>query len=620
MQCQSYLSLYQSEYDLKVDTNTCSRVMYDGKATFRNGLSNTHVSIFQLPQSNIDYKELLWKTMLMHEHTFRDQVQELHRLYKRHREMITEIKSKEISTKHVHIEVQSSTSSSPILLSSSGRETKIIQRCFHSTEELKAPAVPLSLRNNGTLDEFAGYKGKMIGGKPLDLELPAEVYIDSDEWDSLQGPRYAEDPTSANLSTNKHGKPIVEADGTASTVNAQPQGDTPRPCSDQGTKRHLVDLNEPPTTLQYEDSDSHPDVLSSSCGSSDKKPSLSTEKKPLVVQALPSLDSYSRSRKNGKYSRKSVWSVKRNLDFGGKTSTDVIKEKKTRVVQKNGMSEVSVSCDNVCTKQNGASCVNSLNDVNLRKSKSCRVIDINLSCDTASDDELFTSLPRGYSEDNQTEDDDSLGELVKVAAQAIVSMSCRALSFSETKNCRHSQVSDSKALEWFAGLVDEVGSLRHNEVDDFEVMTLNLCETKSEEYSFVEIPSQTCSVSMSLMAGPTRKGRTRRPKIKKDFQGDVLPSLASLSRYEVSEDMQLIEGLMEAAGTPWHLRARRACRTGRKPRAIIQQGPSPDLPELKVEFGLSWGKDNKRPRGRRSRVSSDTIMSRWLELLYDSSW
>ncbi|KAK9748102.1 hypothetical protein RND81_02G036300 [Saponaria officinalis] len=563
MQCQSYLPVYQFDYDLNVDTNSCLRVMHDGNATFLSGNYNNHVSILQVLRSNSDYKELLRQTMLMHEVTFRDQVQELHRLYKRHRETITEIKSKEINL-NVHFEVQSSNSSLPILSSSGGHKTDDIQSFFHSNREFKTPNVPLALRNDGTLEKLSGYKCKIIGGRPLDLELPAEMYIDSDEWDSLQESQYPEDPTSANLSSNKHGNYIVEADGKASRVN-------------------LVDLNEPPTTLNFENSDSPPEVLSSSCGSSDKMPSHSIGTKPLVVQALATLDSHYHSRKNAKYSRRSKWSVKRNLDFGpssGKTLTDVVAEEKSaQAVQKNGIS-----------------CVNPLDDVSLRKSKRCRVIDINLSCDHASDDELFT-------------DDYLLGELAEVAAQAIVSMS----AFPETKICQHSQVSDSKTLEWFAELVNDFETLTFNEFDDFEAMTLNLTETKSEEYVFPGNSTQTCSASTTV---PTKKGRTRRPKIKKDFQREVLPSLASLSRYEVSEDMQMIEGLMEAAGTPWHLRTRRACRMGRKPQAIMRERmPSADPPELKVEFGFSWGIDNKRPRGHRSPVSSDAIMSRWVELV-----
>lgn len=70
-------------------------------------------------------------------------------------------------------------------------------------------------------------------------------------------------------------------------------------------------------------------------------------------------------------------------------------------------------------------------------------------------------------------------------------------------------------------------------VDSFEQMTMNLEECKSEE-----------SVSWSgdvasVVCRKPRRGQARKRR-KKDFQTEILPGLASLSRKEVSEDLQSI--------------------------------------------------------------------------------
>ncbi|XP_074316420.1 uncharacterized protein LOC141652727 [Silene latifolia] len=650
MQCHSYLPVYHSHYDLNVDINAGSRPNNNGNGIFRTEHCNNYVSTLSVPRAIFSYKELVRQTMVMHEATFKDQVQELHRLYRRQRELMTEIKSKELNLSHMQFVARSSNSSSTIL-SSSFRDNP----CIKVTKTV----IHVASQNDEHVDEYPFSKGRKIGGKLLDLELPGEVYIDSDDWESLGDARYAEGLTSASFPPSELSKLIVEADGVdcmASRVKTQLNDDS------------LTNIN---LEKKHGLLETKPEVHISS---SDKKP-LCTLEKGLLIQALPSF--------NGDFSRKKVKLNHRSKGYVGKkfdagSSSGSCSEPKLESVAcmssitsvhlnyVNGSSSIDLNSpffeapevdpfngktlvDNA--KQNEIRSFDSLAGGTARKNKRFKVIDINLPCDPTTDDEpvpesaltghdfrdsakinlnistrddenaLGIDLeapsspqveegppPKGNSEENWAE---IPGELAQIAAEAIISMSCKTRLFSETKDWQNCGISDSWNLKWFAELVTSVSTELDNEIDDFEAMNLNLPEIKPEEYlsgNHIEISSQT------------RKGRTKRSK-RKDFQREVLPALASLSRVEVTEDIQIIEGLMEAAGTPWHLRSRRACRMGRKPRGIKEPPFSTEVLELTEEFVLSWGRDNRRPRGNRSPVSPADVTSRWLEFhkyLYDT--
>ena len=76
MQCHSYFPVCHSHYDLNVDANGGAAPLYNGNSTFRSGHYNDYMGSSPLPrQLAYAYRESLRQTMLMHEDTFRDQVQ-----------------------------------------------------------------------------------------------------------------------------------------------------------------------------------------------------------------------------------------------------------------------------------------------------------------------------------------------------------------------------------------------------------------------------------------------------------------------------------------------------------------------------------------------------------------
>ena len=125
----------------------------------------------------------------------------------------------------------------------------------------------------------------------------------------------------------------------------------------------------------------------------------------------------------------------------------------------------------------------------------------------------------------------------------------------------------------------------------------------------------------SSLTNRPRRGNARRGRQRRDFQRDILPGLASLSRHEVTEDIQIFGGLMRATGHTWNssLTRRNGTRNGgargRRKKVVDTSTPvlatttttSPLIYQLNnIEASLEdnksltgWGKTPRRPRRQR---------------------
>lgn len=234
--------------------------------------------------------------------------------------------------------------------------------------------------------------------------------------------------------------------------------------------------------------------------------------------------------------------------------------------------------------------------------------------------------------------DDGENKLAESAAAAIVTMSSFVnLEQSEEATCLQIETDMDDPLQWFVDIAccngDNVenGDWLPEGLDDFELMTLRQKECNEEEYfpkpSFPEIPNVEEKGTCLLTSTRTRKGHGRRGRQRRDFQRDILPGLTSLSRHEVTEDLQMFGGLMRATGHPWHSgpnrrnATRNGCGRGRR-RAVVAAAPAPastvcalplkqqqqqqqQLQNNNTEVGLEdrsltgWGKTTRRPRRQR---------------------
>ncbi|KAJ0095587.1 hypothetical protein Patl1_16743 [Pistacia atlantica] len=236
-------------------------------------------------------------------------------------------------------------------------------------------------------------------------------------------------------------------------------------------------------------------------------------------------------------------------------------------------------------------------------------------------------------------------ELVRGAAEAIVSISSSGpYDHLDDATCNSSEASVKDPLNWFVEIVEIVSSCvddleskldavwrgrdgenneesSSEEIDYFESMTLKLTETKEEDYMPKPLVPEDFKVEeagTTLLPNRTRKGQSRRGRQRRDFQRDILPGLASLSRHEVTEDLQTFGGLMRATGHTWHSgltrrnSTRSGCARGRR-RSVVSPSPvvvastcTPLMPQLtNIEVGLDdrsltgWGKTTRRPRRQR---------------------
>ncbi|PON65984.1 hypothetical protein PanWU01x14_112110 [Parasponia andersonii] len=238
-------------------------------------------------------------------------------------------------------------------------------------------------------------------------------------------------------------------------------------------------------------------------------------------------------------------------------------------------------------------------------------------------------------------------KLDEVAAEALVAISSfqvlRNLQDNSTLNLQ-SDSSLSDSLYWFA---DTISSFNETEmtktdvcdeeciphgIDEFECMILNLPETKVEECSYKppnsDNPENPQGEDTPAPRRP-RRGQARRGRQRKDFQRDVLPGMVSLTRNEVTEDLQFIEGMVRAIGGTWQssLASRNGGKSGggRGRRRSGSSAPSPPTPVTAVcrvqqiqqldskELGLEersltgWGKRTRRPPRQRCPLNNSLL-------------
>ncbi|CAH8390893.1 unnamed protein product [Eruca vesicaria subsp. sativa] len=224
------------------------------------------------------------------------------------------------------------------------------------------------------------------------------------------------------------------------------------------------------------------------------------------------------------------------------------------------------------------------------------------------------------------QDVNSLDELIKVAAQAIV-----AISLSDHQRLPDDAASSStdvavkSQLSWFADIITSHGKefernaghegYSSGEIDYFEAMTLNLHPTKEEDYMPEPLVPENLIFEGTGLNRP-RRGQARRGRPKRDFLRDTLPGLSSLSRHEVTEDIQMFSGLMKSREHT--LNSGVAARRNTKRKRITNEAPPvcPSMVQPMKEsvsvMGLEdskltgWGKATRRPRRQRCPPAGNT--------------
>lgn len=244
-----------------------------------------------------------------------------------------------------------------------------------------------------------------------------------------------------------------------------------------------------------------------------------------------------------------------------------------------------------------------------------------------------TSLQLPEHETKKAED-----EVTWIAAETIVVMSSGQCIPTENTCDNLSEDPSAETLSWFVDVVSsfadelKLNSGKENrgkggvlndqhfcneEIDYFEVMTLQLTETKEEEYMpkpYVLEAQNMEDTGDHSAPTRTRRGHARRGRQRRDFQRDILPSLTSLSRHEVSEDFQTFGRLMspQTCGFTRRNGSRNLGARGRRRTVVFETEPAvvsnpvpTSLLQQLNKGGLEdksltgWGKRTRRPRRQR---------------------
>ncbi|XP_020676730.1 uncharacterized protein LOC110095504 [Dendrobium catenatum] len=232
--------------------------------------------------------------------------------------------------------------------------------------------------------------------------------------------------------------------------------------------------------------------------------------------------------------------------------------------------------------------------------------------------------------------------LIKEAAENIVKLSLDGFQNNEIQSSMPATQPDN-TLHLFAEMILSNNNItelnaagdcllphRDERLDLFELMTLQLEEMKPEKLSCIPQEAKDGEVNekskASLLLAKPRRVQGKKRRQKKDFQKDILPALATLSRQESMEDLQAIGELMKASGIPWKAGIRRRSLRGNSTQAqavrkrrqknssasvtAVEISPPTSLfmvddnnynPELEVDRHpiISWGRTTRRCRSQR---------------------
>ncbi|CBI27248.3 unnamed protein product, partial [Vitis vinifera] len=191
VQCKSYLPGYYSMRDLNEDSNSGGWPLYYGDKTLTNGQYYNGFLPRAIADAYTGYdKDVLKQTMLEHEAIFKDQVHELHRLYRKQRNLMDEIKRKELHKQRVPVET--SLSSSPLSSQMPSEEARkwhipgfplINSVCARNS----SPAGPVQFQNGGCSKDCEVLESRptKLRRKMFNLQLPADEYIDTEEGEQF---------------------------------------------------------------------------------------------------------------------------------------------------------------------------------------------------------------------------------------------------------------------------------------------------------------------------------------------------------------------------------------------------------------------------------------------------
>ncbi|KAJ8536290.1 hypothetical protein K7X08_034691 [Anisodus acutangulus] len=254
MQSTSYLPGYHPK-DLNGSLTGNSRSIPHNDIAW-NGARGFYVSLppFTADQNRelVHQKEIFKQTILKHEAIFRYQVNELHHVYRRQRELMDEVKRRKLMADHLHLQELESKSfvsqlrsevsqktHNPLVLDLTSIEPSTLRReTFQgSSNSIACQGTDLLTEQNVTKEwTLSSSKSSVSRKRMLDLELPAEEYIDIEDEEQFveERPVQGTNILISELQPRHSSKVNFVNPGDYSISNSISRGTF-----------HLFDLNEP---------------------------------------------------------------------------------------------------------------------------------------------------------------------------------------------------------------------------------------------------------------------------------------------------------------------------------------------------------------------------------------
>ncbi|KAK4427875.1 hypothetical protein Salat_1556500 [Sesamum alatum] len=642
MQCTSYIPVYYHARDLNVGASGFSWPLFNSNPSYgeEGGFQSS------LPPCTMDQylsydKEVLRQIIQNHEATFRYQVHELHRVYRRQRELMDEMRVREIFAQHL----LSQTSES--VYCSSHAWSEVSQSKSHATSwllgdhshgklpELTSQSIqrpptfgaanfqehttvcpgPSVRKNSYNEVKFPASRNQGNEKRILDLELPADMYHDEGGKQFKEG-NLSEAPEITCNTPQKLSNIPPKSD---SEIDSDKAGDLSSFQLHRRKTNCFIDLNEP--------------IQLGSQPSSSTGP-FETYICPMeVMHNDPCVSGEATGLLNSDDSSNGItFSV--DIDLNSMpancfSETESILEN-LRTINKE--TTVVPSCSSVYDharkkEGDGENPVADIDDKFL-KTKTC--IDLNTGTvvhepspqqsstivliKSAGDTDLEgpvspeneeCSPPRGKSEDIQLETSPLLSEqregepsmeLDTIAAETLVTISsCGVQEYIKAANPEPLE-SFRNHLYWFAEIVSSTRDDLENKAMKVQNYTTDTAVNLSD---VVKKEEETGDLS-----GRSKKGHARGTRQLKDIRTEVLPSLSSLSKsLHTIEGCPRIGSAKRNPGKKAHAKPRRYSKLSTS--SIMKQHAT----QSKEGCLQGWGKIRKRQGGRRRRTSKFPVIT-----------
>ncbi|XP_022948892.1 uncharacterized protein LOC111452416 isoform X1 [Cucurbita moschata] len=579
-------------------------------------------------------REALKQIMIKQELVFRDQLFELHRLYRRQREFIAEMKRESskhdvrITTARVSALCAKDARNFPVYNQSSifGEEKTSLLSCQGKNFQTDSDSV---LNGSCSTNTYVSEsKRKILGKVMFDLELPTDskhsnVKDELSERPEISSCDMKRIPEIVHISARTPflAKYDLNASLLEKTKVSVDLNDPPNFEEESGFG--YVDLNEATghreilfhelygkansNFLVYSEQDK--DIASSSLSSSTT--SLTKSAQDPKEHHILDAESSKMLIENAMLAEDDRSSVKNLISRIGSDSVSSPLE----ISFSNGTKSESVKGESRRSFDASANWIKGRIDLNVCLNEECLATpccstEMKHSITGEFDDQVGSNFLNSIRDDGEP-----LEDLVAIAAERLISISSStAQNCQKNISCQYVPAS-CESLSWFAEIAlknkdaNDSKELSPNSMDDFEIMTLKLKETKVEECSLIVSNHDEAAVKhVSSSSCQLGKSRVRRSPCK-NFQTEILPSLATLSRYEVKEDIQAIRGLIEVANsrgrTTWTRGKRRLCNSSSKLTETVLGSIMDQVNSSKV---LLWGNITRRRRGQRYRACNRKIV------------